>query len=141
MKDPSKQIYTYDVLMVKTSLAMPEILSDRTYSVRLFDEFIDLPEDKQYVTEFEGEPLGELIVSPCDLIKALCSRGVCLTVHELGKFMGSGPATMESYNLKALAEKSCDVVQEMLIMLTIKGRKVGKVLIKVRFTSTDPDLE
>lgn len=141
MEEPSKQIYTYDFLMMSTSLPMPEELSDRTYSVRLFDEFIDLPEDRQYVTEFEGQPLGELMVNPCDLIKALCAKGVCLTVHDLGTFKGSGLATMESHNLRALAERSCDIEQEMLVMLTIKGRRVGKALIKVRITCTDPDLE
>lgn len=141
MKQPLKQTYAYDILMVQTSLAMPQELSERTFSVRLFDEFIDLPEDRHYVNEFQDTSLGELFVTPCDLIKSLCSSGICMTVYERGTFKGSGTATMQAHNLKALAEKQCDVSEDMLIVLQQKERKIGSVLIKVRFWSTDPQME
>lgn len=141
MVDPAKQKFLYDIIMVKTTFDMPEELSNRTYRVRLFNEFIDLPVDRHYQDKFPEIPLGEFDLTPCDLINKLSFSGICLTVREKSQLKGSGRARMESHNLIAMADKTYEIVAQFEIQLIFNGRKVDKVTIKVLFKSTDPDLE
>lgn len=141
MEDPPKQTYVYDVIMTHTTLKSMEDPSDRTFSVRLLNEFIELTDDRLYTQEFGETPLGELHVTPCDLISSLSSNGVCVAFKENGKFMGAGAEVMGPQNLIAIAEKSCEVSEDLTIRLVYNKRGLGFVTIRVAFKSIDPDLE
>lgn len=136
-----KQTYVYDVIMMSTTLKSMEDPSDRTFSVRLLNEFIPLTDERLNTREFGDTPLGELHVTPCDLISSLSSRGVCVAFSEKGIFRGAGATTMGPQNLTAMAEKACDVSEELVIRLLYNNRTLGFVTIKVTFKSVDPDLE
>lgn len=136
-----KQTYVYDVIMMGTTLKNLENPSDRTFSVRLLNEFIALTEERLYTEEFGETPLGELHVTPCDLISSLSSKGVCVAFSEKGIFKGAGATPMGPQNLTAMAEKACDVSEELVIRLVYKNKSIGYVTIKVTFKSIDPDLE
>lgn len=141
MEEPPKQTYVYDVIMMQTTLKSLEDPADRTFSVRLLNEFIELTDDRLYTDTFGETPLGELHVTPCDLISSLSSNGVCVAFKEKGKFMGAGAAIMGAQNLTAMAEKSCEVSEDLTIRLVYNKRGLGFVTIKVTFKSIDPDLE
>lgn len=141
MVEPAKQKILYDIIMVKTTFDMPIGLSDRTYRIRLFKDFINLPEDRHYQEQFPEIPLGEFNLPPCDLISSLSFNGICMVVYEGSKLQGSGIARMQSHNLMAMADKTYEIVSEMEVQLMLNGLKVKKVTIKVLFKSTDPDLE
>lgn len=141
MVEPPKQKFLYDIIVVNTTMERPAQLSDRSYRVRLLEEFIDLPEDRHYQEKFPEIPLGELYLTPCDLISSLSFNGICMVVRDGSKMKGSGIARMQPYNLRALADKTYESVAEMEVQLLLNGRKVDKVTIRVQFKSTDPDLE
>ncbi|KAH8417896.1 hypothetical protein KR222_007851, partial [Zaprionus bogoriensis] len=135
------QNYDYDVIMLRTTLRELENPADRTYSVRILTDFVDLPSDRLNVEAFPSNPLGQLLASPCDLIGALSCKGIGLVVNDLGRSTGSGKAVLGPLLLGSLNDKSCDVSQYVTVELIKNKRPVGTVDLKVKFKSTDDNVD
>ncbi|KAH8311086.1 hypothetical protein KR044_004324, partial [Drosophila immigrans] len=141
-----KQNYTYDIIVRKAQLPRPEQDDDqeepeRTFSVRMLDDFVDLTPNRVLVQNFPNQNMGEFVTSPCDLIGALSSRGICVSVYDDGQILGSGNAMVSDALLRKLVTQTFKTTEVVNVKITRGKREIGSLELSLKISSTDPDLD
>ncbi|KAL7731190.1 hypothetical protein ACLKA6_014381 [Drosophila palustris] len=143
--EPLKQNYIFDVIVVKSKLPEPSNEGgqevDRTFSLRLFQDFVDLTPSRIEVKHFPSRPLGNFVSSPCDLIGSLSSKGICVTVYDNGEIIGSGSAMMSDPFLRQLTNQTFKANEKVSVQLQKDKKNVGTLEMNVKLSSADPDLD
>ncbi|KAH8294139.1 hypothetical protein KR054_008751 [Drosophila jambulina] len=143
-----KKTYFFDAILVTSSLPEPEFAADtlradggRVYSIRLFDDFEDLPLDRLFVEQFpEGPALTRFTASPCELIGSLSTRGVCVGLTENEERIADGIFMLGPTILRQLTDPTFSVTQSVMVEL-VKGKKsICVVELIVKISSSDPDI-
>ncbi|EDW39384.1 GL14070 [Drosophila persimilis] len=139
--EPTQQTYNFDVLLVQSKLCEPGTSSDYTYSIRLFQKFEELPEDRMFVEDFPMDPLGQFVASPCELIGILTSKGVCVTVSKSGNLLGAGSALLTPLLLRQLTDPTFLVTETIHLDLSKDRKVIESVEIIIKFSSLQPELD
>ncbi|XP_022211071.2 uncharacterized protein LOC111066636 [Drosophila obscura] len=139
--EPTQQTYNFDAILVKSKVCEPDTINDYTYSIRLFKNFEELPEDRMLVEDFSMDPLGQFVASPCELIGILTSKGVCVTVSKSGDLLGAGSALLTPLLLRQLTDPTFLVTETIKLDLAKGGRVVESVEIIIKFSSLHPELD
>ncbi|KAH8382285.1 hypothetical protein KR009_002679 [Drosophila setifemur] len=141
------QNYFFDVIMVTSSLPIPRPTATSVsgggchiYSVRIFEDFEELPMERLFVEEFPQHPLGQFTASPCDLIGSLTSKGICVTLKQNDELLGAGNAQLSPANLRQLTEPTFTVTESLLVELKEKKNSVGVVELIIKLGATDPNV-
>ncbi|EDV53109.1 uncharacterized protein LOC6554222 [Drosophila erecta] len=142
------QYYVFDVILVNSTLPVPRKSASFSaggrpiYSVRLFEDFEELSMERIFVDQFPADALGGFTTSPCELIGALTSKGVGVTLKENDELIGAGNAMLDSPVLRQLTDPTFSVTQNVVVKLT-KGPKqdrVGEVELILKISSAPPDI-
>ncbi|XP_016938643.4 uncharacterized protein [Drosophila suzukii] len=141
------QSYVFDVILVNTSLPIPRKSASFSvgggrpvYSVRLFEDFEELSMERVLVDQFPPEALGGFTASPCELIGALTSKGVSVTLKENDELIGSGSTMLDSPVLRQLTDPTFSVTEKLLVELTKGKNRVGEVELLLKISAASPDI-
>ncbi|KAH8247429.1 hypothetical protein KR038_004115 [Drosophila bunnanda] len=143
-----KKTYYFDAILVTSTLPDPEFVPDgvrpdggRMYSIRLFDDFEDLPVDRLFVEQFpEGPALARFTASPCELIGSLTTRGVCVGLSENEEQIASGNFMLGPTILRQLTDPTFSVTQSIMVELLQGKKSLCVVELIVKISSSDPDI-
>lgn len=140
--DVVKQQYSYDIILLQSSLTVPqEEENPYTYRIRLYNDFVELTEDRLFVDQFNRNPIGSFVASPCNLVGSLTTKGISVNVYADGTLFGCGNCKPSDDLLRNLADPTFSSKEAMTVVLR-KGKKiVGQLGIKLFIGSVDPDLE
>ncbi|KAH8278797.1 hypothetical protein KR018_009748, partial [Drosophila ironensis] len=138
-----KQIYTFDAIVVSGSLPLPRAsaidnIPGQIYSIRVFNDFEDIPMDRLGVQTFPPLPLGQFNATPCELIGALTTKGVCVTLKESDQIVGTGTVQLGPSILRQLADSKFEVTQNVMVELMSGNTSVGKLELLIKLASSDP---
>ncbi|XP_020811787.1 uncharacterized protein LOC110186838 [Drosophila serrata] len=143
-----KKTYYFDAILVTSTLPGPEFISDslradggRMYSIRLFDDFEDLPADRLFVEHFpEGPAMAKFTTSPCELIGSLTTRGVCVGLSENEEQVAAGNFMLGPTILRQLTDPAFSVTQSVMVELFKGKNSICVVELIVKISSSDPDI-
>ncbi|XP_017038183.1 uncharacterized protein [Drosophila kikkawai] len=143
-----KKNYFFDAILVSSTLPNADFMRDtmradggRIYSIRLFDDFEDLPIDRLFVEEFPpGPALARFTASPCELIGSLTTRGVCVGLTENNEQIAAGNFMLGPPILRQLTESAFSVTQNITVELFEGKNSKCVVELIVKISSSDPDI-
>ncbi|XP_017092300.2 uncharacterized protein [Drosophila bipectinata] len=141
------QTYFFDAILVTSSLPLPRLTAtsvtaggNHVYSIRVFNDFEELPMERLFVEEFPPYPLVQFTASPCDLIGSLTTRGVCVGLKQNDEMLGMGNFKVGAGILRQLTEPSFLVTQSVMVDLVMDKKVVGVVELIIKLSSSDPDI-
>lgn len=144
-----KKQYFFDAILVTSTMPAPSIGNEsmkfdggRVYSIRLFDDFEELPVERMFVEQFpDGPMLARFTASPCELIGSLTTRGVCVGLSQQDELLAAGKFMLGPTILRQLTDPTFCVTQSVMVDLLKDGSKLCTVELIVKISATDPDVE
>jgi len=97
--------------------------------------------ERVLVDQFPSEALGGFTASPCELIGALTSKGVSVTLKENDELIGSGSTMLDSPVLRQLTDPTFSVTEKLLVELTKGKNRVGEVELLLKISAASPDIK
>ncbi|XP_030558895.1 uncharacterized protein LOC115761306 [Drosophila novamexicana] len=140
--EPLKQSYSFDIILLNSSRRPREGEENPfTYSIRLFNEFVELPQNRLFTQCFPSKALGKFVASPCELVGSLTTKGICVTMYEGEQMYGCGNCRLSPPVLRQLADPTFSVNEVLSVELQKNKKRMATVDINIKFSSTDPDLD